>query len=90
MDAGESRPVGYVFGHTHVQSLAEVGPGGAWYANTGTWSRHVRNGDDPRLFPFVVVEDLGSGPAVRLGHWDPARRTVTAAPAGQARGAGGT
>jgi UDP-2,3-diacylglucosamine pyrophosphatase LpxH len=77
-DAGEPQPVGYVFGHTHVHALVEVGRAGASYANTGTWSRYVRDGGDPGRFPFVVVEETGGGAAVRLAHWDPARRTVEA------------
>lgn len=73
------RPLCYVFGHTHVETLEEVGRGGAWYANTGTWSRHVRRPEaDLRHFPYVVVSGHRE-PAqrsVRLEYWDSVAGTV--------------
>jgi hypothetical protein len=77
LGSGVHRPVCYVFGHTHVEALTELAGGDAWYANTGTWSRHVRHDAVLHRFPFLVVgRSAGGRPTVRLDYWDSALRKV--------------
>ena len=63
--AGASRPLCYVFGHTHLADLRPLPRRGAWYANTGTWSDQVHHGTgDLRRLPFLLVERGARGAPV--------------------------
>lgn len=61
----------YVFGHTHLAALEPIDSTGRFYANTGTWSLHVRGGDTITGFPYVKVTSNAADKHVELRHWQP-------------------
>jgi hypothetical protein len=60
-----------VFGHTHLAALEPIASTGRFYANTGTWSPHVRGGDMNTGFPYVKVTSNAAGNYVELKQWQP-------------------
>ena len=70
VDAG-CAPACYVFGHTHRAALEPLDSTGRVYANTGTWSPHVRGGETATGFPYVKVTSNANGKNVELKRWQP-------------------